>query len=58
MEKKAAAWRGYNQAAIAQMFIELLPELAKAIAGYVYFDAKSRGTATSVEDTTLRAIRR
>lgn len=33
-------------------------ELAKAIAGYVYFDAKSRGAATSVEGTRLRTIRR
>lgn len=32
MDKKAAAWRGYNEAAIAQMFIEQLPALAKAIA--------------------------
>lgn len=32
MRKKAEAWRAYNEAAIAQMFIEKLPELARAIA--------------------------
>ncbi len=32
MEKKAAAWRKYNEAAITQMFIEKLPEIASAIA--------------------------
>ncbi len=32
MRKKAEAWRTYNEAAIAQMFIERLPELARAIA--------------------------
>lgn len=32
MEKKAAAWKLYNEAAIAQMFIEKMPELARAIA--------------------------
>ncbi|MBI4563607.1 MAG: flotillin family protein [Planctomycetes bacterium] len=32
MRKKAEAWRAYNEAAIAQMFIEKLPELAKAVA--------------------------
>ena len=32
MEKKADAWQAYNEAAIAQMFIEKLPELARAIA--------------------------
>ena len=32
MRKKAEAWRTYNEAAIAQMFIEKLPELARAIA--------------------------
>jgi flotillin len=32
MRKKADAWRAYNEAAIAQMFIEKLPELARAIA--------------------------
>jgi flotillin len=32
MEKKAAAWKAYNEAAIAQMLIEKLPELARAIA--------------------------
>jgi flotillin len=32
MRKKAEAWRAYNEAAIAQMFIERLPELARAIA--------------------------
>jgi flotillin len=32
MEKKAAAWQQYNQAAIIQQLIEVLPELAAAIA--------------------------
>ncbi len=32
MMKKAEAWRAYNEAAIAQMFIEKMPELARAIA--------------------------
>ncbi len=32
MRKKADAWRAYNEAAIAQMFIDKLPELARAIA--------------------------
>jgi flotillin len=32
MAKKAAAWREYNEAAIAQMFIDRLPEIATAIA--------------------------
>jgi flotillin len=32
MRKKAEAWRTYTEAAIAQMFIEKLPELARAIA--------------------------
>lgn len=32
MEKKAAAWKSYNEAAVAQMFIEKMPELARAIA--------------------------
>src|SRR5579862_1487567 len=32
MRKKAEAWRTYTEAAIAQMFIEKMPELAKAIA--------------------------
>jgi flotillin len=32
MQRKAEAWRQYNEAAIAQMFIEKLPEVAKAIA--------------------------
>jgi flotillin len=32
MRKKAEAWRSYNEAAIAQMFIEKMPELARAIA--------------------------
>ncbi|MGC9334773.1 MAG: flotillin family protein, partial [Anaerolineae bacterium] len=32
MEKKAAAWQQYNQAAIIQQLIEALPELAEAIA--------------------------
>lgn len=31
MEKKAEAWRNYNEAAILQMFIEKLPEIARAI---------------------------
>ncbi len=32
MRMKAAAWRDYNEAAISQMFIERLPEIARAIA--------------------------
>ncbi len=32
MSKKAQAWKAYNEAAIIQMFIEKLPELARAIA--------------------------
>jgi len=32
MEKKAAAWRQYNEAAIVQMFVDKLPEIARAIA--------------------------
>jgi flotillin len=32
MRKKAEAWRAYNEAAIAQMFIEKLPEIARAVA--------------------------
>lgn len=32
MEKKAQAWRSYNEAAILQMFIDKMPELARAIA--------------------------
>jgi flotillin len=32
MRKKADAWKAYNEAAIAQMFIEKMPELARAIA--------------------------
>ncbi|MBI2932552.1 MAG: flotillin family protein [Planctomycetes bacterium] len=32
MRQKAEAWRAYNEAAIAQMFIDKLPELARAIA--------------------------
>lgn len=32
MRKKAEAWRAYNEAAIAQMLIERLPEIARAIA--------------------------
>ena len=32
MEKKAAAWQKYNQAAIIQQLIEALPEVAHAIA--------------------------
>ena len=31
MEKKAAAWRKYNEAAITQMFIEKLPDIARAV---------------------------
>ena len=31
MAKKADAWRGYNEAAIAQTFIERMPEIAAAI---------------------------
>ncbi len=31
MNKKADAWRQYNEAAIAQMFIEKLPEVASAV---------------------------
>ncbi len=32
MKKKAESWREYNQAAIYQMVIDVLPEIAKAIA--------------------------
>jgi len=32
MRKKAESWQLYNQAAIAQMFIEALPQIARAIA--------------------------
>ena len=32
MRKKAESWQMYNQAAIAQMFIEALPHIARAIA--------------------------
>lgn len=32
MSRKADAWRSYNQAAIAQMLIEKLPDIARAIA--------------------------
>ncbi|MBN2495610.1 MAG: flotillin family protein [Deltaproteobacteria bacterium] len=32
MAKKAESWKQYNEAAITQMFIEVLPELAKSIA--------------------------
>jgi len=32
MEKKAESWRQYNEAAIIQMFIERIPEIARAIA--------------------------
>jgi flotillin len=32
MEKKAAAWKQYNEAAIVQMFIDKIPEIARAIA--------------------------
>lgn len=33
MEKKAEAWQGYNQAAVMEMVVKALPELAQAIAG-------------------------
>jgi flotillin len=33
MEKKAAAWQEYNQAAIIQQLIDSLPQVAQAIAG-------------------------
>ena len=32
MAKKAESWKQYNQAAITQMFVDVLPELAKSIA--------------------------
>ncbi len=32
MHKKAGAWREYNEAAVTQMFVEVLPRLAGAIA--------------------------
>jgi flotillin len=32
MEKKAAAWQQYNQAAVIQQLIEALPEVAQAVA--------------------------
>ena len=32
MRKKAEAWKTYNEAAVAQMFIEKLPEVAEAVA--------------------------
>jgi len=32
MEKKAEAWRNYNEAAIVQMFIDKIPDIARAIA--------------------------
>ncbi len=32
MAKKAEAWRAYNEAAIAQMFIERLPDIVRAVA--------------------------
>jgi flotillin len=32
MRKKAESWRLYNEAAITQMFVEALPEIARAIA--------------------------
>jgi len=31
MKQKAEAWREYNEAAVYQMFIDVLPELAKAV---------------------------
>jgi flotillin len=32
MQQKAAAWREYNEAAVAQLFIEKLPGIAAAVA--------------------------
>jgi flotillin len=32
MQKKAAAWKGYNEAAILEMFIDKMPDIARAIA--------------------------
>lgn len=32
MKQKAEAWRGYGQAAVAELFIEKLPEIASAVA--------------------------
>lgn len=32
MEKKALSWRQYNEAAIVQMFVDKIPEIARAIA--------------------------
>lgn len=32
MRKKAEAWRAYNEAAVAQMYIEKMPEIARAVA--------------------------
>jgi flotillin len=32
MRKKAEAWRAYNEAAVAQMYIERLPDIARAVA--------------------------
>jgi flotillin len=32
MAKKAESWKAYNQAAVTQLIIEKLPELARAIA--------------------------
>jgi flotillin len=32
MQKKADAWRSYNEAAVVQMFLEHAPEIARAIA--------------------------
>ncbi|WP_376790723.1 flotillin family protein [Thermoflexus sp.] len=32
MRSKAAAWREYNEAALTQMIVDILPELAKALA--------------------------
>ncbi|KPJ51965.1 band 7 protein [candidate division TA06 bacterium DG_24] len=32
MRKKAEAWREYNEAAVYQMFVEMLPQLARAVA--------------------------
>lgn len=31
MLKKAEAWQGYNQAAIIEMYLKILPDLAKAV---------------------------
>jgi flotillin len=33
MQKKADSWQAYNQAAIVQILLEKLPEIAQAVAG-------------------------